>query len=665
MGEKLMFAGILVALVTLAQGGPRQLTIHLQGASKREIAAVLVLEIDGGNMTRGTLLNPYEGRISDNYFWGELNGALVISNALTITGDSLSGFLATGKPYPATLSLDAMIDGSALSGTYEGNFGAVAEGNAYGLVEGVVPLADVESMVLFINTPHPGKNNDPRWNGWAARTVAVIDIKNGQPVLARVNYGAPRSTVFGATSGTELVPTAGGRSVPMSLPNGKLGTLQEITGAFNGHMFEVTLDIEQEGQIRSYMFKGTRIGNTLIGEYVIMQDDKETDHRNVFGGYLGKRDLDRPPLPSLDTLRDRLMAHLLWLYTDPYSGGLFRSDLVLTYLGTGGNKQYDNEPLVGASGAIGMSLLAGLTNDPDIKARAMAAARRAGYYLAAVRRGPLRLPQYYKGDFWLCFWMGEGFLDLYVATGDVFWLEQAKTLADTLHKTQTPEGTWNWVNEESGKTGKANHRHDRTWDDIPLHCGDWLHFLGRLRTEGETEAYADMEQRAAAWMAGAVKESLVHQGVDYLWLDRRPGDNPESIGPTFYALYLLKYSKEKDMDALMKTVTWVEDNMIVDGLVKEHQPRANSGLHAASSVRMALVYQLLAAKTGNDEYTMKAEALINHVMQLQNADTGLIWTGDLPSGWADYVGKDMHPYAVFKADMARMLAEYMCIKRIP
>ena len=195
-----------------------------------------------------------------------------------------------------------------------------------------------------------------------------------------------------------------------------------------------------------------------------------------------------------------------------------------------GNKQYDNEPLNGAAAVFAGLLGHRLLDNQADRDRALSIAHHGAEFLSAarrVRKGSRALPEYYKHDVWFTVPMGLAFLELYSATNNQHWLDEAIRYAETLKKTQLNSGTWTWVDEESDAVGTANHRNDRSWDNLPLHCADYLYFFGQLRASG-IDTYADVEQRAAQWMATATLNPPVHQGRAYLWHDRRPGDSLEA-----------------------------------------------------------------------------------------------------------------------------------------
>jgi hypothetical protein len=166
-------------------------------------------------------------------------------------------------------------------------------------------------------------------------------------------------------------------------------------------------------------------------------------------------------------------------------------------------------------------------------------------------------------------------------------------------------------------------------------------------------------------MVARQMQGVSHKGVEYLWLDRRPGPAPEAIGPTYYALYLLDFAGKRDPEVLGKCLAWLEKTLIktADGkpVVRTHQPRAPRGLDAAATMRLALVYLKSARKAGSAAHRKRARQLLGSVLAMADPETGLIWAQPAPKDWTAYVRSDQHPYTAYKAELARNLHEFITL----
>ena len=336
---------------------------------------------------------------------------------------------------------------------------------------------------------------------------------------------------------------------------------------------------------------------------------------------------------------------------DPYISGPFLSPIALTGAKRTGNKQYDNEPLNGAAAALGGSFAAeALADDASSRHRALRALRMGGSFLATASRGAADVPWYYKGDYWFTPPMGLALLELHRVTGEKIWLDEAKRYASNLAKTQLESGTWTWVEESDASIGKSNNRKDRSWDNVPLHCADFLYFLGRLRVEHGVTDFSAVEDRAAAWMLTNTLQRPMHLERDYLWLDRRPGETSEANGPTWYLLYQAKYAKEFSPEAVTECTDWLKKHHLSSGvLTKDHYPRATAGFYAASAARYAHALAALATHRKIGKFRKLAAAQIKALRRLQDPVSGLIWGAKVSHDWNTYAVEEAH-FGYFKAE---------------
>ncbi len=670
--------GLLAVVILLAAASAWAETsavyhIHLNNAGERQTPALIVMELDRGRPVAGVLTQPYNiVRGSRHYFWGSLAFVQLDVSGLTSEGGTLRG-VATAQD--VRIELNSQLDHATLSGDYVGMIGQrEVNGGVLGVAAPRVRAQDADAALLYFNTPYPGSNNDPRWNGSAIRAIGLLALKQGQLIDGTMTGASPMSSAYGAKNQVvPRVPLAGGRSGYLAMSPGTTFTTQRVTGGVKDGRLEadIVVNAQDHGEL-TYRVNALVMGDSLFGEYVIVENGEATNHRNQVVGHIGATAsaiARAPARPDMTEAQAKLYAHLQWLFDNPYCGGLFGSDLGLTRTSCTGDKQYDNPPMAGASAPIAMPLLASMSDDPVLRAHAMLAAQRGGHYLVSRRTGATRTPTTYKHMFWINFWMGRAFLDLHAATGDEHWLDRAKELADTLARVQLASGTWNWVDEASGKTGQSNRRHDREWDDIPLQCGDWLYFLGRLRVEAGVTDYLEMERKAAAWLRVAVEEQVEHHGVKYLWQERGDGAGEiEAIGPTFYALYLLDFAEKFDHEHLKKVMRFVDENLLARGadghlIVKSFQPRHPPGFHAASTMRYALVNLKAARKTGEPGYQQQAGLLMASVLAMSDPRSGAIWGVPIPPDMTAYARGFQHPYTVFAADLAASMHQFIQIDK--
>ncbi|MCC5828304.1 MAG: AGE family epimerase/isomerase [Phycisphaeraceae bacterium] len=632
--------------------------LHLQGEGHRAAPLLLTIELRGERIVAALATEPYRRNpiISES-------ASQLATDELKWSGDRLTGRVQIDD---LTITLDARAEEAVLRGNFTVDVGQERrKARLFGALSPLPALDQGTHLTLYMNHPYPGfpSRRDVRIRH--VRGILALQMRDGQVTSGRFESHFPNSTHHSGPVRVTDVAVAGARVARLSVAESNRMTWRQSEGDWTKGSLRTQVRTEN-GQLVTYHLEFRIIGDTVIGEYHLEGEGVEENHRDSFVGHwgvAGHLSPEKPDIPDAGRGEVELRHHLNWLYENPYVGGLFGSDYALAFTSDAGSKNYDNPPMAGGSGPISMILLARLTDDPLIKAQAMMAAHRAGHYLYSNRTGPLNLLRTYKGMFWMHFWMGRAYLELYQATGDPFWRERTVELAEALRQTQTPEGSWNWVEPGSGRTGTSNSRNDRSWDNIPLQCGDWLYFLGQLRHAG-IEGFVDIERKAAAWMHQAVEQGVVHNDRDYLWRGRAPSSRFQALGPSFYSLYLLKYAEEFDADHLAKVLGFVEENLWEIGedrlpLIQTYFTRSPGGTHTMSTMRMARVYLLAAERTGNSDYRRRAGQLYHTLLTGYDERSGLIWNDAVPADWNGYARMMRHPYTVFQSDLAYQLDHFI------
>jgi len=662
----------------------------------------LLLGIDGTTVVDAIGSHPHY--ISGTY--GNIRTAPVSVSNIVATATNVSGdFTAQFYSRSGTLHAETMIDfaaefvGSDLVGSYTGVYaGATARS---GPVSGhqVSSFADdaINRAMVFLRTPYTGLNEDEG----DLRLVAILELTNGVVTGGQIDLGKVAGTIFGGTVLTAYGLDAEGYDQPMAfLPPESPVVNVAASGGYTNGVLSASVVAVNGGLTNDYRLSLTARGNILTGTYTIWRDGVPTSHGNIGSGYVGPATarpitnasfsaiqrgttnasliaaaaakgsgFQGPYFEPVTNVMPRLRTFADFLRRDPYLGGAHGSDFSTACMRQTGNKNYDDHAMQGAMGAFFGSLYARIAEDPELVADMTRLAKRGGYMVRELRAGPYSLPGTYKGDFWFSYWMGPAFLELYSLTGEQQWMDYALDYADTLERLQQPSGTWTWVDEESGDIGTSNERNDRSWDDVQLQYSENMCFLGRLRTEFGVNDFYGVEMKAYEWMQWAVTNRPIHNGRDYLWCDRRPGEAKDAMGPSFYALYLLDYAPTSSVSMVEDIIQVLEDEFMTWGAptvigsnftprVNGFAPRVGPGHNAAATMRTALALLKLYQRTGDEVDLARAQALAHSVMAMQDADTGLMWGAAIPDDLQGYAENQQHPYGIFKGEMAINLFRY-------
>ena len=677
--------------------------LHLDQVRGGKAPVTLLLDRKNGSWQRAAILAPfYNVDDTGNFNWDTSLDA----SSLTLSANSLGGSLSATVP-GSTDVLNATLTASVASGKVTGTYSGTVDGkNISAKLRGrILPRTDVGTVrriLVNLHTPYPGHNNNPKTSiSHLSATVGVV-FTSGSASSASIG-GRSVFTWFGANANEEASQVEGadafGRDRSFLFSSPQVGAGGAPSGSISGEQVNVTVPFDGG----AWIITGQLFGNHFFGSYQLQGDPGHSNRAAGYVSWMPERTLpvlSFQPLqtaaadpnlaalaaaegssfagPYFESITDydlRLKAHLHWLYREPATVNSFAVPLLNSSATGTGNKNYDNSPMNGSAAAMFGSRLAMLESDPDFKAELLDIARAGGHYLIRRGEGPYRLPTYYKGDVWFAAWMGPAFLDLFDATGDQEWMDRAVEFAQLLQQLQQPSGTWTWVDEDSGAIGVSNERNDRSWDNLDLQFAEFLYFLGRLRTQYNNEDFAAVETAAYDWLKAAVPADPVHNGRNYLWLDRRPGTAKDALGPTFYALYLLDYATQVTDAQLEEIISIAESEFIqwtrstgpgmqflpkVDGFApRESIGSGFNGVDPAATMRMALVFLKLYQRTGKDLDLARAKALCESVLAMQRSN-GLIWANPaLPDDPIAYTQQDNgHEYRIYYVDLAVNLQRF-------
>lgn len=555
---------LLLLIATPARsvaGEETDITLYLVGASDGPTPIIIKARGGGGKPDPFAVIAPF-GPPGSNF---KLNakGAMSYlypaeakignwSDSAKSLSASVTGTFPQVQNGEFKVSVSAKIEDGRITGEWKGKGTTGREG---GMVIGwrrpARKLTDGVPVSLVLEGPRSNwDGRDDLHVGFVIRGRDATDpCVTGNPVGSAFNTVKYKKPVV-ASVGND------GRPVPI-ITSGSYALKEMKESKVSGDSVE--LQFQAEGDVSgTYTLTARVVGDCLIGEGSV--EDKTLP-------LIGQIGLATPPaLPAVKgkSPEDRILAALLWAYTSPEMGGIWANDANAASAVATGDKQYDNFFENAYGGMVPMSLLARLASDPDLAHEARLRALRAGWALHA--RGACHdgLAIYYKGMVWLSAWGPMGYMDLYELTGDRIWLERPLQYARMLKRIQMESGTWTFYDESNGKVGKSNARHDRSMDNIPLHCGEYLLFLGRLRTEAGVNDFKDVEQRAADWMLGQFRADPAK-----LFTDRRPSTRREACGAVWLMQYLSLYGDEEKKKAAKDVTTYIEKNFM-DGTYGEY-----------------------------------------------------------------------------------------------
>ncbi|MBQ9962484.1 MAG: AGE family epimerase/isomerase [Alistipes sp.] len=227
---------------------------------------------------------------------------------------------------------------------------------------------------------------------------------------------------------------------------------------------------------------------------------------------------------------------------------------------------------------------------------------------------------------------GQAYLDLYDATGDELYLQQALGIADTYLRLQCEDGSWHikydFATGEPVNNSKAM-----------LH--PLLNYFLRLEKEYGQTKYADARIRGEKWMATHIldKFDMTGQFEDTAVEGLQPYENLTNCTAAPYASYLLNRGASKEEVATAyELVRFSEDQFVywnqpetergyrrditpcVFEQYKYPMPVDNSTCNVANA--MLSLYE----QTGDKLMLAKAKALVDNITVAQCVNTGKIPT---------------------------------------
>ena len=227
---------------------------------------------------------------------------------------------------------------------------------------------------------------------------------------------------------------------------------------------------------------------------------------------------------------------------------------------------------------------------------------------------------------------GQAYLDLYDATGDKLYLEQALGIADTYLRLQCEDGSWHIKYDFA--TGEPV-------NDSKAMLHPLLNYFLRLEQGYGENKYAEARQRGERWMAEHIldKFDMTGQFEDVSVLGLQPYENLTNCTAAPYASYILnRGAQEGDIETAYELVRFSEDQFVywdcpvnesgykrdstpcVFEQYKYEMPIDNSTCNVANA--MLDIYEA----TGDELMMAKATALIDNITVIQCVNTGKILT---------------------------------------
>ena len=230
---------------------------------------------------------------------------------------------------------------------------------------------------------------------------------------------------------------------------------------------------------------------------------------------------------------------------------------------------------------------------------------------------------------------GTAFLDLYAVTKDSTWLDAARHIADTLKKTQLPEGRWPF--RVVPRTGAVyvcrGQKGEEVAEDYTSDQVEAIAFMDELiRNDGQKDLQETVN-RAVRWtLDNPCKTCLWQQQWDDM-PTVKPYGNLEFYDTGLFVEYLLRYATpENNYEKVAKDLMWfIEDKFVEwepshstpdrDGFV-EFGPGVREqtsfyvliDFHAAHYIRSCMAFH---AKTGDDVWLNKARAMADTLTACQ------------------------------------------------
>jgi len=260
---------------------------------------------------------------------------------------------------------------------------------------------------------------------------------------------------------------------------------------------------------------------------------------------------------------------------------------------------------------------------------------------------------------------GEAYLELYRATKDKTWLEAAERIADTMKKTQLPEGRWPFrVDPQTGKILE-----DPTSDQAQV-----ILLLDDLITSHGRKDFVETRDKAVRWMLENPCRTFQWQQE---WDDvgvLPPYANLEWYDTSLFAEYLLRHATaengyEKLAGELMRYIEdqFVEwepaEKYITPGVREQYWCYQVIDWHGAHYIRLCLAFH---ARTGEATWLAKARAIADTLTAVQHPQGFFPTfmshkpTQEAPTELKDIHFDDIWPNCTsYSAEMLLRLGEYV------
>lgn len=589
---------------------------------------------------------------------------------LNLEKDEITGTLSGQLPGPPKrynenvppVSFNVQIQAKVSNGVVTGRWKSGEEtGPIHGLVRAVPEPEKVIAGAVTLDRayPWPGREGGVGYNGLQTRLGAVFTLKEGEIIEGTTSPNRPKASWFPKRSFNPVAwYLADGTKVILASTGYEHGQ-SSVSGSLNANTLSINMiaSVERQDKPVQWQVALKRAGTLWYGKWSWTVEKGQKDLTGWAAARLsasGK--LDQHDIQGTDG-KAKLLRHALALYQHP-ANTPFRDDLLAMVAAGTGNKQYDNPPNNLAGAIFTGLLLDKLSDDPAVRAEGRAMARRAAYWWQMSRIGPLQVGEYYKGMFYTTAWAGLGLAALTETDPNGPWKEWSAELADSLQRAQLESGAWTWVDEETGKRGKSNDRHDRSRDNREMNCGDLLLALSHLARATDKPADESIS-KADRFLAKTLKSP-----PDWFFKGRRPDDSPEAMGTLCYLQWLVEQPKpDQEKITLVRQIIDREFVKNDSGLIVSYAPRWAGADHGNTDLSATARYVHILAILGEqgDEKAANEAARLGEIILKKAGGSGLIdYLGrDLPADPVKIGKEDYHPYLCMKAAIGWELLKAM------
>lgn len=540
---------------------------------------------------------------------------------ITIPTDPNISFPA--QPKTTGYSLTGRLMGTVLSGDYSGTFhGKPREGKLYGryydrssqnLSDGILSeFKDAELTGTQAKSEH-------------LRELSLIDSR--EPVIS----GERRDTTFWNDFRYDYQGLAGGLSHHIFPPNFSFEPVNDAS----------SYRISVEGKTRSYSFTTNDPGSNLSPIWDSIPSGQTIVYKAKLQGLDGNSDtipgssqtrllvkrpsFQGPYAPTPSNRRDRLDRYLKSFLQDFWSAP-YRSDFTTGNIASGSTRP---SPVRAIATMIPLLQLSERTKSDADRHLALKTARNNGdsWRDYSSRQTGYVIPGHWKNEYWQSVWGAISLVELYRVTGEETWLDMAGIMANTYRSLQSADGDFRW----RGEPGCGN---------IPfetINPAPFLYFFGKLRNDGNTNEYIDVEEKAYGWLLENTARNLEWPnlwGCSHHWNYL----NFHWETALFFCSYMIEYAPEekKNSTLLHENARWVEDQFIawnrfpeaynyrITPPVPPYSDSHRDHISSAGNAWLAYVYLNLYQQTSDTLLYAKAESLIDNLLWAQDAVTGFI-----------------------------------------